>query len=239
VHRDDAFANIVLPRLLRDNRIVGRDAALATELAYGALRSEGQLDAIIEDVAGRPMGRIDPPARDSLRLGAYQLLHTRVPAHAAVATTVDLVRSVAPGAVGFANAVMRRLSEHALDDWLARVAPPESSDPVGHLALVHSHPQWIVRAFGESLGVDPAQLGRLRELGAALAADNERPWFTCARDPGGSRRSWPRGRWAGRRVFAVRGLPPRRRSGGTWRRWRVAGPHVQDEGSQLVAVGSD
>ncbi len=80
VHRDDAYANIALPRLLRDNRIVGRDAALATELTYGALRSTGQLDAIIAAAAGRPVDRIDPPARDALRLGAYQLLHTRVPA---------------------------------------------------------------------------------------------------------------------------------------------------------------
>src|SRR5262245_11720119 len=84
VHRDDAFGNIVLPRLLREYRMSGRDAALATELAYGTLRVEGQLDAIIERAADRAMARIDPPVRDGLRLGAYQLLHTRVPPHAAV-----------------------------------------------------------------------------------------------------------------------------------------------------------
>src|SRR5262249_57918335 len=117
VHRDDAYANIVLPRLLRENRILGRDAALATELTYGTLRSQGQLDAIIADAAGRPVERIDPPARDALRIGAYQLLHTRVPPHAAVATTVDLVRLVAPRAARVANAVARRLS------------PPRPPDP--------------------------------------------------------------------------------------------------------------
>jgi transcription termination factor NusB len=110
VHRDDAYANIVLPRLLRENRITGRDAALATELTYGTLRSLGQLDAIIASAANRAVDRIDPPARDALRLGAYQLLHTRVPPHAAVSTTVDLVRLVAPGAIGFANAVLRRIT---------------------------------------------------------------------------------------------------------------------------------
>src|SRR5215831_20567469 len=147
VHRDDAFANIVLPRLLRENRISGRDAALATELTYGTLRSVGQLDAVIASAADRPVARIDPPARDALRLGAYQLLHTRVPPHAAVATTVDLVRVVAPGAIGFANAVLRRVSEHDLTWWLSTVAPAYDADPVGNLALTHAHPEWMVRAF--------------------------------------------------------------------------------------------
>ncbi|MBX6724042.1 MAG: rRNA small subunit methyltransferase B, partial [Dactylosporangium sp.] len=154
VHRDDAYANIALPRLLREHRITGRDAALATELAYGTLRVEGQLDALIADAANRAMTAVDPPVRDALRLGAYQLLYTRVPAHAAVATTVDLVRAVAPAAAGFANAVLRRLAPHDLATWLARVAPPAPADPVKHVALVHAHPEWIVRAFAESLRVD-------------------------------------------------------------------------------------
>src|SRR5215468_6015155 len=164
VHRDDAYANIVLPRLLRENRILGRDAALATELTYGTLRNVGQLDAVIASAADRAVARIDPPARDALRLGTYQLLHTRIPAHAAVATTVDLVRLVAPGAVGFANAVLRRVSERDLTAWLTTVAPPFEADPVGNLALTHSHPEWMVRAFADALG------GDLVETAEALAA---------------------------------------------------------------------
>ncbi len=238
VHRDDAFANIVLPRLLRDNRIVGRDAALATELTYGALRSEGQLDAIIAEVAGRPVARIDPPARDSLRLGAYQLLHTRIPAHAAVATTVDLVRSVAPGATGFANAVMRRLSERDLDGWLERVAPAEGTDPVGHLALVHAHPEWTVRAFAESLGVDPAQPAGRAELAAALAADNDRPLVHLCARPGrieaaelAAEVGGLVGAYSPYAVYLPEGAP------GDVAAVARGRAHVQDEGSQLVAVG--
>jgi len=120
-------------------------SALATELTYGTLRSQGQLDAVIASAAGRGVDRIDPPARDALRLGAYQLLHTRIPAHAAVATTVDLVRAVLPGAAGFANAVMRRISERDLPAWLAVVAPRSETDPVAHLAVVTAHPEWTVR----------------------------------------------------------------------------------------------
>src|SRR5439155_17173268 len=74
VHRDGAYANLVLPRLLRERRVAGRDAAFATELTYGALRLTGTLDAIIASAAGRDVARVDPNVRDALRLGAYQLL---------------------------------------------------------------------------------------------------------------------------------------------------------------------
>ena len=48
IRERDAYANLVLPKLLRDRRISGRDAALATELAYGAARAKGLLDEVIE-----------------------------------------------------------------------------------------------------------------------------------------------------------------------------------------------
>jgi 16S rRNA (cytosine967-C5)-methyltransferase len=231
VHRDDAYANLVLPRLLRENRVSGRDAALATELTYGTLRSVGQLDAILASAAGRPVERIDPPARDALRLGAYQVLHTRVPAHAAVATTVDLVRLVAPGAVGFANAVMRRVSERTLDAWLTEVAPSMVDDPVGHLALVHAHPEWMVRAFAEALH------GDLTETAEALAADNERPIVHLCARPGritaaelAHRVGGLVGAYCPYTVYLPEGSPsdiPAVVHGDA---------HVQDEGSQLVAL---
>ncbi|MEU8659353.1 transcription antitermination factor NusB, partial [Actinoplanes philippinensis] len=129
VYRDDAYANLVLADILSGMGLHGRDAAFATELTYGTLRAVGTLDLIIAAAAERDVARIDPPARDALRLGVYQLLYTRVPSHAAVNQTVDLVRSVAPGASGFANAVMRTVSETPLEAWLERVAPDYQDDP--------------------------------------------------------------------------------------------------------------
>jgi 16S rRNA (cytosine967-C5)-methyltransferase len=231
VHRDDAYANLVLPRVLREEQVYGRDAAFATELTYGTLRQLGQLDAIIAEAAGREVERIDPPARDALRLGAYQILHTRVPAHAAVSATVDLVRRVAPGAAGFANAVLRTIAKKELPDWLDQVAPSRDTDPVGHLALVDSHPEWIVRAFREALGGDLAQTEAL------LIADNERPdVHLCARpgriDPadladevGGAP-----GAFSPYAVYLPSGSP------GELRAIVNGDAHVQDEGSQLVAL---
>jgi 16S rRNA (cytosine967-C5)-methyltransferase len=230
-HRDGAYANIVLPQILREEAIHGRDAAFATEITYGTLRAMGTLDLIIEKVAGRAIDRIDPPARDALRLGAYQLLHTRVPAHAAVAETVDLVREVAPGAIGFANAVLRRITEHTLDEWVEIVAPAYDQDPIAYLAAAWSHPQWIVRAFSEALGGDLAETARL------LAEDNERPpVHLCARpglvdaveladEVGGAP-----GAFSPYAVYLAGGAPADLAA------IRDRRAHVQDEGSQLVAT---
>lgn len=231
VHRDDAYANLVLPSLLQQAGLSGRDAAFVTELTYGTLRNRGSLDAIIAHAAAREVSRIDPPARDALRLGAYQLLHTRVPPHAAVASTVDLVRAVAPGAAGFANAVMRRIGERDLAAWLAIVAPSEVDDPVGHLAVVCSHPEWIVRVFREALG------GDIEETRRALLADNERPGVhLCARpglvdvsDLADAVRGTP-GAFSQYAVYLPSGAP------GDLPEIRDGRAHVQDEGSQLVAT---
>lgn len=230
VHRDDAYANLVLPAMLRDEGLTGRDAAFATELTYGTLRHTGTLDAIITDAAGREVQRIDPPVRDALRVGTYQLLHTRVPAHAAVSSTVDLVRTVGPGATGFANAVLREVASRDLDGWVAKLAPSEETDPIGHLALAYSHPQWIVRAFAEALG------GDLRETARLLIEDNVRPpVHLCARpglaDPvaladevGGAP-----GAFSPYAVYLSGGAP------GELAAVTEGRAHVQDEGSQLVA----
>jgi 16S rRNA (cytosine967-C5)-methyltransferase len=232
VHRDDAYANLVLPRLLRETGVSGRDAAFATELTYGALRQTGTLDAIVAAAADRAMERIDPPVRDALRIGAYQLLHMRVGAHAAVATTVDLVRSLVPGAAGFANAVLRRVAEADRAAWLERLAPAATADPVARAALAHAHPPWIVNAFTDALGsLDEAEL--------AMDADNlAPPVHLCAR-PGrigaaelaGSLRGATAGRYSPHAVVLSGGGDP-----GAIPAIREGLAHVQDEGSQLVAA---
>jgi 16S rRNA (cytosine967-C5)-methyltransferase len=231
VHRDGAYANIVLPQILRDRGLTGRDAAFATEITYGALRGLGTIDLILAMAAGRDVERIDLPARDALRLGAYQILHTRVPPHAAVAETVEMVREVAPGAIGFANAVLRRVTERTFDQWIEVVAPSAVEDPIAHLAAAWSHPQWIVRAFSEALGGDLAETAQL------LAEDNERtPVHLCARpgladaveladEVGGAP-----GAFSPYAVYLGGGAP------GDLAAIRDRRAHVQDEGSQLVAT---
>jgi 16S rRNA (cytosine967-C5)-methyltransferase len=179
VRTKDAYANLVLPDLLRERRISGRDAALATELTYGTSRAQGLLDAVIESCAERPLSKTDPAVLDALRLGVYQLLRTRIPEHAAVTSTVDLVRAEAGSwATGFANAILRKVSEKDEQTWLDELAPDEGADPIGAYALRTAHPRWIARSFAEALGDKGA------ELKAALEADDARPEVHLVARPG-------------------------------------------------------
>ncbi|MBC3192553.1 RsmB/NOP family class I SAM-dependent RNA methyltransferase [Pseudonocardia sp. C8] len=179
VRERDAYANLALPGILRRHRLRDRDAALATELGYGTLRAQGLLDTVIDACTDRPLSKIEHPLLDALRLGAYQLLRTRVPAHAAVSTCVELVREGhGSQAAGFVNAVLRRIGEHEESEWLDRLAPDPAEDPVGAAALRHAHPRWIAQAFADALG-DTGE-----ELAAALAADDARPQVHLLARPG-------------------------------------------------------
>jgi 16S rRNA (cytosine967-C5)-methyltransferase len=176
-----AYANLLLPKVLAERSITGRDAALATELAYGTLRGLGTYDAMLTVCSDRPLDELDPPVLRVLRLGAHQLLATRIGNHAAVATSVDLAKDVAgPRVAGYVNAVLRRVSTRDLDQWLALVAPDREIDPDGYLAVRYSYPRWIIGTYREALG-DPS----VAELEAALAAGNDRPRVTMAVFPCG------------------------------------------------------
>src|SRR5580693_2128411 len=174
----DAYANLLLPALLTERGLTGRDAAFATELTYGTLRGRGTYDAIVAACSDRD--QLDPPVRDVLRLGAHQLLATRVGPHAAVATSVDLAKDVCgPRPSGFVNAVLRRVATRDLDGWTEIVAPSRDRDPYGYLVVRHSYPRWIVEAFADALGQ-----ARTAELEDALAAGNLRPDVVLAVTPG-------------------------------------------------------
>ncbi|MEU2252372.1 transcription antitermination factor NusB [Nocardia xishanensis] len=229
VRERDAYANLVLPGLLRDRHISGRDAALATELAYGACRTKGLLDAVIAHGAGRSVDEIDGPLLDILRLGVYQLLRTRIGAHAAVDTSVALARAeFGTGKSGFVNAVLRRAGEKSAEEWVETLAPV---DPVGRLAFEYAHPAWIAQAFADALGE------RAGELGDLLAADDERPVVHLVARPGEITAEelalvtgGEQGRWSPYAVYLEGGDP------GRLEPVREGMAAVQDEGSQLVAL---
>jgi 16S rRNA (cytosine967-C5)-methyltransferase len=115
---EGAYSNRVLPAALARSGLDERDRALATELAYGTIRHAPGLDDAIGARAARPVARMTPGARAALRLGAYQVLHTRIPAHAAVGETVGIV---VPRERGFVNAILRRLAKEP-------PAPPAGRD---------------------------------------------------------------------------------------------------------------
>jgi len=234
VSEQDAYANLVLPRQLTEAGLTGRDAALATELGYGTLRATGTLDEVLRRCASRELADIETPVLNLLRLGAYQLLRTRIPTHAAVATTVDLARSTGNArAAGFVNAVLRKVTARDFEDWCSEIA--KDASPLGRLAVRYSHPGWIVAAFADSLGQAE---GDLSDLQAALAADDERPETHLVGWPGRIERD-ELATEAGGEPGPFSPYAVRLSSGGEPGALAAVQQHragVQDEGSQLCAL---
>jgi len=114
VAQGGAFANLALDSALRQAGVLEpREVALATELTYGTLRWQLQLDRALAAHSDRALDDLDEPVRVALRLAAFELLHhQKVPARAAVNEGVELAKEMkASRATGFVNAVLRRLSE--------------------------------------------------------------------------------------------------------------------------------
>ena len=201
---EGAYSNRLLPAALGRSGLDERDRALATELAYGTLRHVPELDDAIGARAARPIARMTPGARAALRLGAYQLLYTRIPAHAAVGETVGVV---VPRERGFVNAILRRLAkeppappagvdDHAISlrtgmaPWavaeLRKLLPPEEVERAA-LAL-GEHGPLTLRVNTCRTTVDQV-IARLREAGLEPEVGRGHP--ECVLLAGGNPTSLP------------------------------------------------
>ncbi|HVG26366.1 MAG TPA: transcription antitermination factor NusB [Acidobacteriaceae bacterium] len=123
------------------------DRNLATALVLGVLRWQIALDAQLRSLLDRPDQPLPAPIQIALRLGAFQLLHMdRIPAHAALSESVELVRSAGhPKAAGLVNAILRKLTQ----------APPARKSLVETLegaAIRLGHPAWLVERWAVSYG---------------------------------------------------------------------------------------
>ncbi len=180
VARDDAYANLLLPKLLKIANLDARDSGFAQELAFGTIRNAYFYELIIERCAGRDIDQIDIDARMVLELGAHQLLGMRVPSHAALSETVDLAKVVLrPSLSGFVNGVLRRISEKPRETWL-EILLKAAPDRIAQLAVTYSHPEWIVRAIQDALRLD----GRETELEDLLRVNNQPPLVNLVALPG-------------------------------------------------------
>ncbi len=233
--------DFLLERQLNQNKDKGKQPSGARP-GHGARKSEarGARDsasaqgiAVSEMVqtAGAPaVARLDAEVRIALRLGLYQLRWLeRIPARAAVHESVELVkRARKASAAGLVNAVLRNASP----------APPEELVPhawplAERLAVLGSHPTWLVRRWLAALGEEATR--------ALLAANNSPPRVTCAVAAGESA-DWlieelksegveaRPGRWLRGALELVGGVAARTRA---FREGRV---RIQDEASQMVAL---
>ena len=181
VAAEDAYANLVLPARIRHHGLDKRDAGFATELSYGALRSQGTYDAILAKCVDRPLAQLDPAILDALRIGTHQLLAMRVPAHAALDQTVGLARAViGAGPSALINAVLRKVTARTLEEWLDLLVAGET-DETKIASLRYAHPEWIVRAMRQSLVAHGRPASEINDL---LEADNAAPVVNLVALPG-------------------------------------------------------
>lgn len=141
---EDAFAAAVLSaELSRHVQLDGRDRGFATELVFGTLRSFRHLEGRLVPHTDRGLGGVSPEVRAALVLGAYQLVVLdRVPAFAAVSSSVELAQATSKGGGRFANAVLRKLAAE-----VEQVGKTDAKD-----AALLGAPRWLLRALDRALG---------------------------------------------------------------------------------------
>lgn len=157
-----AYADVAFGRLSRREEDA-RERAFAQELAYGVVRRLLPIDRSLARHLRHPLEKLPAPVRNSLRLGAYELLYGGGRAYAAVSQAVELARAHGHGGTAsLVNAVLRRI---------ARDPRPAGPDPgageVERISLEYSCPEWLVRRWVARLGAG--------EAGALCAALNRTP----------------------------------------------------------------
>ncbi len=134
--------------------VTDADIGLATEIVYGTLRWQGELDFVLSHFSRRALQNIAQPLLAALRIGLYQMRHlSRVPSRAAVDQSVHLARRFGPpGGSAFVNAVLRNAARRPESPSL----PVASDDPLGFLTATLSHPRWLARRYLDRLGLEAA-----------------------------------------------------------------------------------
>lgn len=161
---EGAYANLVVDRLLREAPLDQKERSLFTELVYGTLRWRKTVDWVLAPLVRAGLEELTPWIRNLLRLSAYQLLFLdRIPPSAAGSEAVKLAyRYGHRGVAGLVNGVLRSLSRQGRE-W----QPPHAEeDPVAHLAVRCSHPEWMVERWLTRYGFAGAE---------ALCLSNNQP----------------------------------------------------------------
>jgi 16S rRNA (cytosine967-C5)-methyltransferase len=154
--------------VMGDPLLTDLDKAFAREVVYGVLRWQGRLDWIISVYSYIKPHRMERAVITILRMGAYQLLFMdRVPPSAAVDESVKLAKGLrSKDRVSFVNGILRGIAEKRKE-----ISYPDlQSNPLNHIATLHSHPLWLVRRWVDQWGVD--------ETCTLCQADNQIPPLT-------------------------------------------------------------
>lgn len=152
-------------------RLSPEDRAFALRLALGVTSTKGTLDELVDRFAARP-DDVNPKVRCALRIAAYEMLFLGKAPHAAVSQGVELVKWRAKSAAGFANAVLRRIGEHA-SSFMAESA-----------AHRFGLPSWLLERVRADLGDAAAEaFGRAGLEPAPVFVANVPMWISDERAP--------------------------------------------------------
>jgi 16S rRNA (cytosine967-C5)-methyltransferase len=172
VQESDSYINLLMPKVLGNRDLSDADRGLIQELSYGSLRWRAQYDAFIDQfTTGKTLS---DQLRYSLQLGMHQLFRMRVPPHAAIHETVEIVKEIEKRAAGLANAVLRNADRKGFDALLADSLVGRSE--LDALAIRFSHPAWVVQALKQALELD----GKGDQLEALLESNNDTPIVNLA-----------------------------------------------------------
>ena len=159
VEREGSYASELLHSPAHAS-LSAADHGLATELVLGVLRWRSQLDRQLAPASLQPLHKLDLEVLTALRLAAYQLAFLdRVPAHAALHESVELVkrarkRSAAP----YVNAVLRKLSASAKSGTSSPAPNEIENESAAALAERFAHPLWLVERWAHRYGARAARL---------------------------------------------------------------------------------
>jgi 16S rRNA (cytosine967-C5)-methyltransferase len=146
-----SFTDVVVDRLLGKFKLTGVDRNLFTELIHGIVRRKRTLDVIIDRLAKQPAHRQPPQLKQLLRLGLYQLRYLdRIPASAAVNTTVDLAKTNGlSGLAGVVNGILRQYIRLQNERVEVLDLPINSIERLG---ILYSFPDWLIEHWLTELG---------------------------------------------------------------------------------------
>ncbi|MDH4070389.1 MAG: 16S rRNA (cytosine(967)-C(5))-methyltransferase RsmB [Ignavibacteria bacterium] len=165
VERTDAYLDKLLDSELRSTELNDPDKGLLTELVHGVLRWQNKLDWVLNGFSHGNFSKAEVNVKNAMRIALYQIMFLdRIPHAAAVNESVEFVKRIrGEKPAGLVNAVVRNI----IRNLKGIRYPDKDEDPVQHLAVVYSHPFWIVKRWYQRFGFD--------ETRRLLEANNERP----------------------------------------------------------------
>lgn len=166
--KQGAWSDGHLKRMLKEQHLDSRDAALATRLCFGVLQNRMLLDWHLASFCNTPLNKLDLKVLCALRVAAYQLLFLdKIPASAAVNEAVNITKKHCrnPRAAGMVNGILRAMLRQE------KLSEPAGKDKIETFSIKYSHPRWLVEKFASELGTDGTE--------ALLSANNEQPPTTA------------------------------------------------------------